>query len=82
MGITYLEKELAESGWVCKPKDDTPVSIEKLLVKIEETARNVDANLKRKIERKSKTVAKALTGPERASPSSLSSLLSWSCWAE
>ncbi len=50
MEIKDMEKELAESGWVCKPENSNPITTETLLAEIEATARVMDANLKRRVE--------------------------------
>ncbi len=50
-----------------KPEDNVSVTTEELLANIEETAKKMDANLKRRIEWKGSTVAQVWNGKEGAS---------------
>jgi hypothetical protein len=60
MRLEDIEGELAACGWVAKPVDDQPVSEEKLLVGIEETAHAKDASLRRRVERRGTTTSQAV----------------------
>jgi hypothetical protein len=55
MCLETTEKELVESGWRSQPEDESPITKEKLLAGIEDTVQAMDANLKRRVERKGST---------------------------
>jgi hypothetical protein len=50
MSLEDMEKELAECGRKPKPKDELPITEEELQASIEETARAMDANLRRRVQ--------------------------------
>jgi hypothetical protein len=60
MSLEDFEGELAASGWVAKPGDNRPASEEELLVGIEEIARAMDVNLRRRVEHMGTTTLQAI----------------------
>ncbi len=50
--IEDMERELAKSSWRPRPEDDSLVIIGELLAGIEDAKQKMDANIKRKVEKK------------------------------
>ncbi len=61
-----MERELSESRWLYKPEAVTQICTEELLVEIEELARKMDANLKRRAEWEKSTMAQVLKEKKRS----------------